>query len=178
MHWMMALLASLGCCGLGFAVSGAAARRLRTLRAGAQAVQSIRLGVCVGGQVLAHVLQELPAGESAEGRAWAAFYGGMGKKLAEEPGVSLPDTWREAFEHTAHTHPALHSLQEDDLRLLEPLREGLGKTPRDEQQALLDEVYKQLQAQHESLRPKLADTQKVAQALGMLGGLALFLLLI
>jgi len=173
----MALLAGLGCCALGFAVSGAAARRLRTLQAGAQAVQAIRLGICVRGEVLARVLQEMPAGETPEGRAWAAFYVGIGQVLAEEPGASLSEAWHAAWAHAARIHPALCSLGEEDLRLLEPLREGLGKTPREEQQALLDGVCKALHAQHEGLRPKLADAQKIAQTLGMLGGLALFLLL-
>jgi len=174
----MALLAGVGCGALGFAVSGVAARRLRALRAGAQAVQWIRLGICVSGEVLSRVLIELPASESAEGQAWAALYGGAGKKLAEEPAASLSEIWSEVFECTARAHPALYALQEDDLRLLEPVRQGLGRTPRDEQQTLLDEVYKELQAQHERLRPKLADTQKIAQTLGVLGGVALFLLLI
>ncbi|MCL2545180.1 MAG: stage III sporulation protein AB [Clostridia bacterium] len=175
---MMAMLAGLGCCALGFAVSGAAARRLRALRAGAQAVQAIRLGVCVRAEMLAHVLQALPAGESHEARAWAAFFAGVGKALAEEPGASLAEAWDGAWAPAARAHPVLRSLGEEDVRLLEPLRGGLGRTPRDEQQALLDGVCKELQAQHENLRPKLADTQKIAQTLGMLGGLALFLILI
>jgi len=178
MHWMMALLAGFGCCALGFAVSGAAARRLQALRAGVQAIQAIRVGVCVRGEVLARVLQELPAGESPEARAWTEFFARVGNALASGPGASLPETWREAWIQAVRAHPALRSLSEEDLRLLHPLREGLGRTPREEQQTLLDGVCKELQAQHESLRPKLADSQKIAQTLGMLGGLALFLLLI
>jgi len=178
MHWMMALLAGLGCCALGFAVSGAAARRLRALQAGTQAVQAIRLGVCVRGEMLARVLQALPAGESPEARAWAALFASIGKGLAEKPGASLAEAWEEAWTPATRAHPVLLSLSEEDLRLLEPLREGLGRTPRDEQQTLLDGVCKELRAQHENLRPKLADTQKISQTLGMLGGLALFLLLI
>lgn len=178
MTWAMALLAGLGCCALGFAVSGAAARRLRTLRAGAQAIQAIRQGVCGRGEVLARVLQELPAGSSPEGRAWAEFFTGIGSALAEEPGAALYETWGAAWAQASSAHPALRSLGEEDLCLLEPLREGLGRTPRGEQQLLLDRVCGELQAQHENLRPKLADTQKIAQTLGLLGGLALFLLLI
>jgi len=179
MRLTMALLAGLGCCALGFAVSGAAARRLRALQAGAQAIQAIRLGVCVRGEVLARVLQQgLPSGASPEGRAWADFFVTAGQTLAKEPGADFAKTWAEAWARASGTHLALRALSEEDARLLEPLREGLGRTPRDEQQVLLEGVSEQLQAQYEHLRPKLADTQKIAQTLGMLGGLALFLLLI
>ena len=178
MHWVMAFFAGLGCCALGLAVSSAASQRLRMLRAGVQAVQAIRIGVCLRGELLARVLREAPTGESPEARAWAAFFASVGETLAQEPGASLAETWGEAWAKANMAHPALRALGGEDLRLLEPLRDGLGRSPRDEQQALLEGVCKELQAQHESLRPKLADTQKIAQALGLLGGLALFLLLI
>ncbi len=183
LRWMMALLAGLGCCALGFAVSGAAARRQRALRAGLQAVHAIRVGICVRREMLATVLRELPNGESAsessaEDRAWAQFFQRIGAMLAEEPGRGFAEAWREAWEISVGSQPVLQALAAEDLRLLKPLQDELGRTPCAEQQALLEGVTRELQAQQERLQKGLVDAQRVAQTLGLLGGLALFLLLI
>jgi len=39
------------------------------------------VGVCVRGEVLPRVLRELPAAESPEGRAWAAFFARIGETI-------------------------------------------------------------------------------------------------
>jgi stage III sporulation protein AB len=178
MRWIMAMFAGCGCCALGFAVSGAAGRRLRMLQAGAQALRHIRTGICAQGETLAQVLCALPTEASAEARAWADFFRRVGEALAARPGVGLAELWRPALAASADAHAGLHALDDEDWLLFTPLWDGLGSTPRPEQQELLDHVLTEVQEQHAGLRGKLADTRRISQTLGLLGGLALFLLLI
>lgn len=178
MRWTMALLAGLGCCALGYAVSSAAARRLRTLRAGEQALRFLRTGVCIRGELLTQVLKDLPVGTTREAQAWAAFFRCIGERLEADPGASLREVWGNAWTSAERMYPVLLAITEEDARLLEPLREELGRTPRAEQEKLLDRVSAEMQIQYQGLQKRLADTQRVSQTLGMLGGLAMFLLLI
>lgn len=177
MRWMMALLAGLGCCALGLAVAGAASQRMQMLAACEQALRCIRTGICLRGEVLADVLRGLPAADAQE-RAWAYFFGVLGEALALRPSALLAEEWVVAWRQAAAKHPPLRTLSEEDTKLLSPLWEELGRTPRTAQEALLDHVMEAVAAHRAHLREKLEDTRRMSRTLGMLGGLALFLLLI
>lgn len=174
----MALLAGLGCCVLGYSISNASGKRLRMVWESAQAIRLIRSGICVHGEMLPKVLCSLPEDGSQEMRVWASFYARVGRSLATQPNLLLQDVWGQAWIEATKEHSALLVLTEEDTRLFSPLIEELGRTPRAQQQVLLDQVQADWLSQHERLQKKLADTQKVSQTLGLLGGLAMFLLLL
>lgn len=174
---MMALLAGLGCGALGLAVASAATQRLQMMAACEQALRGIRAGICLRSEVLADVLRGLPATDAQE-RAWSAFFGALGEALEANPGASLAEEWPAAWQQTLVRHPPLRTLTEEDVKLLSPLWEELGRTPRAAQEELLAHVIEAVAAHRQRLREKLEDTRRVSHTLGMLGGLALFLLLI
>lgn len=174
----MALLAGMGCCMLGYSISSASGKRLRMVWESAQAIRLIRSGICVHGDMLPKVLCGLPDDGSEEMRAWAAFYARVGRSLAVQPNLVLQDIWEQAWMEETKKNSALLVLTHEDTRLFSPLMEELGRTPRAQQQVLLDQVQADWLSQHERLQKKLPDTQKVSQTLGLLGGLAMFLLLL
>ncbi len=178
LHLMLAVGAGISCGLMGLAVSSAASQRLRTLATGIQGLRTIETGICVRGELLPKVLRAMQGGDSAEARAWAEFWMRLGEAMEDAPLVPIGELWPEVWEGVCKGCIALRTLTPEDLRLLSPLAEELGRTPRTQQQALFAHVIAAWSAQYDALQKKLSDTQRISQTLGLLGGLALFLLLL
>jgi stage III sporulation protein AB len=170
---MLAALAGAGCGALGFALANLAQARVSLLWGCAEALRCLRTAVCVRQDLLPEALENLPA-EGASQAPWARCFGELGRLLRQTPGAALCDVWRQAWADASGLAP----LREADALLLLPLWQRLGQGGVADQQALLDGVTQDVRARHSALDATLANTRRLCRALGGIGGLCLFLLLL
>ena len=165
--WIFAFSALLGCAMIGLSYAASLSRRVMTLRAWRRALLRLEVGLSYRSNALAQMLYR--AAETEENIQVQSALMGAASYMQSNPLATCQQ---------AMAMQTMEDLTAEDKTALLPCWEGLGAGTAEEQEKLLDGVQGALKVQLSEAEEKEQKNRQLAASLGIIGGLALFMMLI
>jgi len=163
-RFLLALLLFGICCFVGFAKAKSLKRRLDVVEGFLLDIKQLSILMQYKRTPIASLVKEL------EGSALRPFWKAFLDRLTR--GGPIADAWKAALDHMRESNSDFFYLADEEARVLGDFGDSLGTSDFTAQKANIEMALARLTAQAETLKREVSQKGKIYRSLGMLGGLA------